>query len=173
VAFASRDSNAGQLTFTTNTLSSSFTALNSVLNGINKFPNQTTGGEGQVAGVEATINTTLTTPFTLDAGHYFLVPQVLLNSASDEFYWLSGLRPIVAPGTPFAPDLQAWIRDENLAPDWLRVGQDIVGGNPFPTFNASFTLQGQLIPEPSSLALISIGLAAVAVWTGHARRSRP
>jgi hypothetical protein len=171
IAFDSRDSSAGGLTFTTNTLSSSFTALNSVLNGINKVPGQTTGGEGQVAGVEATITTTLSTPFTLDAGHYFLVPQVLLSSANDEFYWLSGLRPIVPPdGTPFAPDLQAWIRNENLAPDWLRVGQDIVGGNPFPTFNASFTIQGQIIPEPSSLVLASIGAFLVVSWSR--RRSR-
>src|SRR6185312_5401955 len=76
VAFDSRDSQASGLTFTTSTLSNSFAAGNSVLNGINKIPGQTTGGEGQVSGVEAVINTTLTAPFVLDAGHYFLVPQV-------------------------------------------------------------------------------------------------
>ena len=30
-----------------------------------------------------------------------------------------------------------------LAPDWLRIGQDIVGGTPFPTFNFAFTLSGE------------------------------
>jgi hypothetical protein len=172
VAFDSRDSSASGLTFTTNTLSDSFTAGNSVLNGINKIPGQTTGGEGQVTGVEAVINTTLTTPFVLDAGHYFLVPQVLLSDANDEFYWLSAPKPIVSPGTPFTPDLQAWIRNENLAPDWLRVGTDIVGGSPAPTFNATFTLSGQIVPEPGSLAMLALGAAAVLV-AARPRRRRP
>ena len=52
-AFAERDSNvAGQLTFTTNVLANSFTALNSVVNGINAQPNQTTMGEGPQTGRE-------------------------------------------------------------------------------------------------------------------------
>jgi hypothetical protein len=170
-ALDSRDSNAAGLTFTTQTLSSPFTAGNSVLNGIFKKPNQTTMGEGPVTGVEAVINTTLTTPFTLDAGHYFLVPQVLLNSASDEFYWLSAPKPIVAPGTPFLPDLQSWIRNEDLAPDWLRIGTDIEGQGRM--FNASFSISGQVLPEPSTLVLGSIGLAGVLVWNRQrARRSR-
>jgi len=172
VAFDSRDSNAAGLTFTTNTLNTGFLAGNSVLNGINKVPNQKTMGEGPVTGVEAVINTNLSTPFTLEAGHYFLVPQVLLNDSTDEFYWLSAPKPIVSPpGTPFMPDLQTWIRNENLAPDWLRVGTDIEGLGR--TFNASFTLTGQVVPEPSSLALTSIGLALVVVWNRrHSRRSR-
>jgi hypothetical protein len=170
VALDSRDSNASGLTFTTNTLNASFTAGNSVLNGINKFPNQKTGGEGPVTGVEAVISTTLSTPFTLQAGHYFLVPQVLLSNANDEFYWLSAPKPIVPPGTSFMPDLQTWIRNENLAPDWSRVGTDIEGAGR--TFNASFSLSGQVVPEPSSLALASIGLAMVVVWRRHSRRSR-
>ena len=48
---------------------------------------------------------------------------------SGDFYWLSAPRPIVPPGTPFPAgftDLQEWIRNEDLAPDWLRVGTDIV-----------------------------------------------
>jgi len=170
VAFDSRDSSASGLTFATNTLSASFTAGNSVLNGINKFPNQKTLGEGPVTGVEAVISTTLSTPFTLQAGHYFLVPQVLLSSASDEFYWLSAPKPIIPPGTSFTPDLQTWIRNENLAPDWSRVGTDIEGQGR--TFNASFSLSGQIVPEPSSLALASIGLAMVVVWRRHSKRSR-
>ena len=51
---------------------------------------------------------------------------------------LSAARPIVPPGTPFPPgvtDLQSWIRNSDLDPDWLRIGTDIVGGT---TFNAAF-----------------------------------
>ncbi len=171
IAFASRDSAASGLTFTTNVLNPTFTAGNSVLNGINKVPNQTTFGEGPVTGQEATISTTLTTPFTLAAGHYFLVPQVLLNSSTDEFYWLSAAKPIVAPGTPFAPDLQTWIRNEDLEPDWLRVGTDIEDLGR--TFNASFTLTGQSVPEPSSLALAAGAIVAIALWSRRCpRRAR-
>jgi len=162
VAFDSRDSGASGLTFGTTTLSTSFTAGNSVLNGINKFPNQTTGGDGAVTGQEVTIATALASPFTLAAGHYFLVPQVLLSNANGEFYWLSAPKPIVAPGTPFTPDLQTWIRNENLAPDWSRVGTDIEGLGR--TFNASFSISGQTVPEPSSVTMGSIGLIIIAWW---------
>jgi len=46
-----------------------------------------------------------TTPFDLPAGHYFFVPTIQISG--DEFFWLSAPKPIVAPGTPFAPDLQS------------------------------------------------------------------
>jgi hypothetical protein len=45
--FAAADGALGQLSFTTTVLNSSFTAANSVVNGINAAPNQFTGGEGQ------------------------------------------------------------------------------------------------------------------------------
>ena len=47
-----------------------------------------------------------------------------------DFLYLSAPRPIVAPGTPFrrVADLQAWIRNSSLAPDWLRIGTDIIDG---------------------------------------------
>jgi hypothetical protein len=142
VDFQSRDAAShGELHVTTTVLSSSFTAANSVLNGINPAPNQTTGGEGPVTGQEVLFSATLTDPFVLPAGHYFFVPQVEVSGpATSNFYWLSAPRPIVAPGTPFTPDLQAWIRNSALEPDWLRVGTDIVGGATPPTFNAAFTL---------------------------------
>jgi hypothetical protein len=57
----------------------------------------------------------------------------------------------VPPGTAFPPgftDLQTWIRDEALQPDWLRVGTDIVGGTTPPTFNAAFSLSGVAVPGP-------------------------
>ncbi len=162
VAFDSRDSAAGELSFTSAILSSTFTAANSVLNGINKIPGQTTGGEGAVTGEEVQFTVDFATPFDLPTDHYFFVPQVQVTGG--EFYWLSSTRPIVAPGTPFAPDLQEWIRNSNLDPDWLRVGTDIVGGTTPPTFNAAFTLTGTVVPEPMSLALLAsaaIGLAGI------------
>ena len=172
-AFASRDStSSGGLTFTTSTMGT-FTALNSVLNGINKSPLQTTGGEGPVTGTEVQFNVKFTNPFTLPAGnHDFFVPQVQVTGG--EFYWLSSARPIVSPGTPFpagagVTDLQAWIRNEPLQPDWLRVGTDIVGGTTPPTFNGTFTLSGNAVPEPSSLAMV--GTAAL-VGLGYALRRK-
>jgi len=61
----------------------------------------------------------------------------------------------------FTPDLQAWTRDANLDPDWLRIGTDIVGGNPAPTFNAAFSLTG-IAPDSGSAALL-LGIALVAM----------
>src|SRR5262249_18832454 len=59
--------------------------------------------------------------------------------------------PIVSPGgTPFptgVTDLQAWIRNSNLAPDWLRIGTDIIDGPTPPTFNMAFSLSGETVPE--------------------------
>jgi len=170
-AFDTRSSTvAGDISFTQTTVAASFTALNSVLNGINPKPNQSTGGEGAVTGVEVRFDITFTHPFDLPADHYFFVPQVQVTNG--EFYWLSGTRPIVAPGTPFAPDLQSWVRSAALDPDWLRVGTDIVGGATPPTFNQAFTLTGSVaaVPEPESWALLIAGLAAL---SGAARRPRP
>jgi hypothetical protein len=144
--FVSRDSSAGELTFTTAVVTTTFTAGNSVLNGINPKPNQTTNGEGPVTGQEVQFNVTFTPPILLDAGHFFFVPQVLLTSASAEFYWLSAPKPIVAPGTPFpvgTTDLQTWMRNANLDPDWSRVGTDIEGLGR--TFNGTFALSGAVL----------------------------
>ena len=153
-ALTSRDSAAGTLTFTTSLLNPAFTALNSVLNGINKSPNQFTGGEAAVSGQEVRFNVTLTTPISLDAGHYFFIPQVQLDSGN--FYWLSAPKPIVAPGNPFVGDLQTWMRNGNLDPDWSRVGADIVGAG---AFNGTFSLAGEeLTPLELSPAHLFIGL---------------
>src|SRR5262249_32045235 len=123
VEFADRDTSSpppGTLSFTTNVLSSSFTALNSVQpGGIHPMPNQTTGGNLSITGQEVEFDVTFNAPFSLPPDHYFFVPQVEITTG--EFLWLSGTRPIVAPGTPFPPgstDLQSWTRDENLDPDW-------------------------------------------------------
>jgi hypothetical protein len=160
VEFEGRDSAvAGQLSFSTSVLNSTFNALNSVDTGINKKPNQQTGGEGATTGQEEVrFAVTFTDPILLPDDHYFFVPQVLLSNPDQHFLWLSGSRPIVAPGTPFAPDLQSWIRNADLDPDWSRVGTDIVGGTTPPTFNQAFTLAGDTVPEPTTLLLFGAGL---------------
>jgi len=164
VAFASRDSASSGLSFTPVLLSSSFTTSNSVLNGINKSPNQFTGGEGAVTGEEVSFNVTFTTPFDLPADHYFFVPQVLLTNG--DFFWLSAPKPIVPPGTPFPPgftDLQTWMRNGDLDPDWSRVGTDITHQGPF---NGTFTLSGSpSVPEPSTLLLLGTGLLGLVGFT--------
>jgi len=158
VEFDDRDTASSNLTFTTKVLSNSFTALNTVQpGGIHTKPNQTTGGDGSVSGQEVEFDVTFTSPFSLPADHYFLAPQVEITTAGGEFLWLSAPRPIVSPGTPFPADftdLQSWTRDQFLAPDWLRIGTDIVGGETPPTFNATFSLAGQMIPEPASLSVL-------------------
>ena len=143
VAFDSRDSSATDVSEKLNVdievLADSFTVTNSVLNGINPAPNNFTQGDGPVTGQEVRFSVTFPHAFELPADHYFFIPQVLLDNG--QFFWLSAQKPIVAPGTPFMADLQSWIRNEALQPDWLRIGTDIIGGA---TFNASFSLHGNV-----------------------------
>jgi hypothetical protein len=159
VELLERDTLAGTMTFGTTLLNSNFSASNSVLNGINKSPNQTTHGEGPITGLEVLFNVTFTTPVDLGPDHYFFIPQVQVTGG--EFYWLSAPKPIPAPA-----DLQSWIRNDNLDPDWLRIGTDIIGGAPVPNFNASFSLNGTVpsaaVPEPGSLALLGLAVGAFA-----------
>ncbi len=158
VAFDVRDATGGTLSYSTSVINNSFTVANTVVNGINKIPNQTTGGEGPATGIEVLFDVTFNTPFSLPADHYFFVPQVGLSSGT--FLWLSAPRPT---NPPFVGDLQSWVRNGDLDPDWLRIGTDIVGGSPAPTFNASFSISGSAVPEPSSLVLLGTGFGALSL----------
>src|SRR5439155_24159931 len=111
---ATRDSADGSLTFSATIVNPSFSVLNSVVNGINKHPNEKTNGEGPVTVEEVLIMVEFNPPISLPADHYFFRPEVLLSSG--DFLWLSAPRPIVAPGTAFAPDLQSWLRNVAMFP---------------------------------------------------------
>jgi hypothetical protein len=151
---ATRDAGDRTLSFSYRSLNPNFSVSNTVLNGINPFKvNGTTdanrtGGEGPVSGEEVQITITFSKPIVLPAGHYFFRPEVLVNGG--DFLYLSAPRPMVSPpATPLAQDLQAWIRNAPLAPDWLRIGTDIIdaAGATGPTFNMAFSLNGNTIPD--------------------------
>jgi len=145
IGAATRDSGASPatLSFGTILVEKSFKVLNTVVNKINPAPNQFTGGEGPATGDEVEIDITFTPPIFLPAGHYFFRPEVQVSGG---FLYLSAPKPIVSPGTPFPAgfaDLQSWIRNAKLSPDWSRIGTDITGQGPF---NAAFSLAGDTIP---------------------------
>jgi len=144
---ATRDGSLGTLRFAVRLLNANSSVPNTVVNGINKKPNSTTHGEGPATGEEVEIGITFTTPILLPTGHYFFRPEVLVTGGGD-FLFLSAPKPVVSPGTAIAGDLQAWIRNSDLAPDWLRIGTDIINNTtPPPTFNMTFSLTGNTVPE--------------------------
>ena len=145
---ATRDGSAGTLTFTASLLDESFSALNTVFDGINPAPANMTQGEGPRNGKAVQITITFTPPIVLPADHYFFRPEVFVTDS--EFLFLSAPKPIVAPGTPFMGDLQAWIRNSDLNPDWLRIGTDIIGGTPVQTFNMALSLSGEATPAAAT-----------------------
>lgn len=138
VAFDTRDSADGTLRVTVSVLDHAFAAANSVIDGINPIPDQATKGDGPLKGQEVRVDVVFDPPFDLPADHYFFVPQVRLRGTGGNFLWLSAPRPPLA----FVGDLQMWIRNADLDPDWLRVGTDIVDDASPPTFNGSFSLSG-------------------------------
>jgi hypothetical protein len=140
---ATRDGSDGTLSFSADPLSANFSAQKTVVTGIKRKPDQTTRGDGPSTGEEVQITMVFTPPILLPADHYFFRPEVQV--VGGQFLYLSAPKPIVPPGTPFMGDLQAWIRNSDLAPDWLRIGTDIIGGTPAPTFNMTFSLVGATI----------------------------
>jgi hypothetical protein len=139
---ATRARTAGTLAISSRILNTSFKVDNTVVNGISVK----TGGELSFTGEEIEITITFTSPIVLPSGQYFFRPEVLLTSG-DDFLYLSGPRPIPG-GSALSPDRQAWIRNSNLTPDWLRIGTDIIGGSPTPpTFNMAFSLTGETVPD--------------------------
>jgi len=155
---ATRDTADGSLTANAMVVNPTFSAMNSVVNGIHPSPNQFTGGEGPVTGVEVTITVTFDPPILLPDDHYFFRPEVGLSSGN--FLWLS------APGPPlFTGDRQSWIRNDNLAPDWSRIGTDITHQGPF---NASFSLSGVTGAESIIDQLVPCsGPASGGTWKNH------
>jgi hypothetical protein len=144
---ATRDGSLGTLRFAVRLLSDNSSVQIKVVDGINKKPNSTTHGEGPATGEEVEIAITFTNPILLPAGRYFFRPEVLVTAGGD-FLFLSAPKPIVSPGTAIAGDLQAWIRNSNLKPDWLRIGTDIINNTtPPPTFNMTFSLTGNTVPD--------------------------
>jgi hypothetical protein len=144
VAFQTRDTAAKEIKVKTKVLAKSFSVANSVSTA-GKIA-LASGGDGTVTGQEVRFDVTFNkkNALVLPADHYFFVPQVGFKDSAPEdtqFLWLSVAKPIAAPGTAFTPDLQSWMRDDPpLAPDWLRIGTDIITNT---TFNAAFSLTGK------------------------------
>jgi hypothetical protein len=150
IATATRDGSLGTLGFNTKLLHPGFTVANTVVNDLVVAPaDHVAHGEGPTSGDLVQITITFDPPILLPAGHYFFRPEVQVSG--NEFLYVSAPKPIVAPGTPLSLDLQAWIRNSALSPDWLRIGTDIVGPLPAPpappTFNMTFSLSGETIPD--------------------------
>jgi hypothetical protein len=166
IAGATRDGGAGSLSFSTQLDSQQFTVGNTVTTGIRGAPSFT-GGDGPAAGEEATFNVHFTDPILLAGDHFFFRPEVELDNGS--FLWLSSQFPVGAGGTPFTPDRQAWIRNDALAPDWVRIGTDVTHTGPF---NMSFALNGVGgVPEPTSWALMISGCGLAGAVLRRQRRA--
>ena len=134
IGTATRDGSSGTLKFSAAVENASLSVDHTVVNNTN---NTLIGAPGSTQ-EEVEIAITFTSPIVLPAGSYFFRPEVLVTGG--DFLYLSAPRPIVPPGNAFVGDRQAWIRNSNLSPDWLRIGTDIVADGD--TFNMAFSLNG-------------------------------
>jgi len=168
IAGATRDAGDGSLSFTAQTLNSEFGVGNTVSN-VRGKP-EFTGGDGAASGQEVQFDVAFDDPLVLGPDHLFFRPEVELTDGS--FFWLSAPRPIGEDGTPFpagTTDLQAWIRNDRLAPDWVRIGTDVTHQGPF---NMAFSLDGVAgVPEPSSWALMIGGCGLAGATLRRERRA--
>ena len=175
VELADRDSASGGLTFTPGVIQSSFTANNSVLNGINPLnldSSRVYRRRARCHGTRGRVQRSLHHAIRSAGRPLFLRAA----GGADQRRFLL----VVGPETDRSPrgrrsrpgftDLQSWIRNEPLDPDWLRIGTDVTHQGPF---NAAFTLSGSAVPEPSTWAMMLLGFAGLG-FAGHrrARRSR-
>jgi hypothetical protein len=136
-----RSLSEGTLKFVHVVVVDGYPIANTVNNGIFPAPNQMTGGEGPLRGWQTSFILIFDPEFYLPADHYFIVPQIEVRNGFRDFLWISAARD---PANPLFPgDLQSWVRNSDLDPDWLRVGTDIIGGT---TFNQSFSLIGEILP---------------------------
>ena len=160
------------VSFTASLLANNAGTANSVIDNISPG---LTGGEGGKNGQEVRFDFTVNN-LVLPADHYFFVPQVTLSDGT--FLWLSAPKPAGGEfgSTQINPDLQAWIRNDKLDPNWLRIGTDIVGasaGN-FPNqnaqqYNMAFRLVGTVVPEPTGIVMLIAGLIAAGAWSQRKR----
>ena len=158
------------VSFTTSLLSNNVGTANSVANTITPIP-VSTGGEGGKNGQEVRFDFTASN-LILPADHYFFVPQVELSNGT--FLWLSAPKPAGGEfgSTAISPDLQAWVRNKTLEPNWLRIGTDIIGADPgAQQYNMAFRLVGEtvVVPEPTPIAMLIAGLLGVAAWSQRKR----
>jgi hypothetical protein len=108
--------------------------------------------------VQVSVNFLL--PVDLPADHYFFRPEAALSSGN--FLLLSAAGPLTG-------DLQTWIRNEDLKPDWERIGTDVTHQGPF---NASFSLTGVAVPAPIVGAGLPGLILACSALLALARRRR-
>jgi len=169
-----RTTGTGTLSYAASLLNNGIGVVGSVVDGINaqtpNVPATLTGGDGPASGKEVRINFDLSEGIALPSGHYFFVPSVELDNGS--FLQLSAYRTVGGEfgSTLITPDLQAWVRNDDIKNDWLRTGTDIIGGPTDPaTYNLAFRLVGTVVPEPTGVAMLIGGLIAVGAWSQRKR----
>jgi hypothetical protein len=171
IADATRDGANGSLSFTATVLDPNFTVGNTVsaLRSGATSALTATGGNGAFTGEEIQFDVTFNDAIDLGPDHLFFRPQVDLDDGG-QFFWLSAARPAGALVAPGVTDLQAWVRNDSLAPNWERIGNDVIGAG---SFNMAFSLAGAAVPEPASWAMMimGFGLAGASLRTRRRLRS--